>query len=350
MPKQPKKLLIVNILDILKKYTDENHRLSQREIVDLLAREYEMTVDRKAVRRNLMDLTDCGYYIKYSETTRITPNPKTGEPEENTILTDFYLQRDFSDGELRLLIDTLIASRHVPRGQCLALVEKLAALSSTHFRSQIQYIASMPQNHTDNYELFLTIEELGKAITRQKKTRFHYCEYGLDKKLHPRTQEDGTPREYVVTPYQLAVQAGKYYLICNYDKYNDISNYRLDRISRIEILDEPGKPFETLKWSNGHPLDLAAYMREHPYMYAGETVHAKLRVVRAMVGDMIDFFGKDIRFSDEHDGNVTVAVYANEVAVEQFARNYGPDVLVLEPEEVRDRIRASLAESLKNYE
>ena len=84
MPKQPKKLLIMNILDILKKNTDENHRLSQREIVDLLAREYEMSVDRKAVRRNLMDLIDCGYYIKYSETTRVTTTAKPRTPSSPT--------------------------------------------------------------------------------------------------------------------------------------------------------------------------------------------------------------------------------------------------------------------------
>ena len=34
--KQPKKLLILNILDILRKYTDEDHRLSQKEIADIL--------------------------------------------------------------------------------------------------------------------------------------------------------------------------------------------------------------------------------------------------------------------------------------------------------------------------
>ena len=33
---QPKKLLIINIFDILRKYTDENHRLSQKEIVEIL--------------------------------------------------------------------------------------------------------------------------------------------------------------------------------------------------------------------------------------------------------------------------------------------------------------------------
>ena len=30
--KQPKKLLILNILDILRKYSDEEHRLSQKDL------------------------------------------------------------------------------------------------------------------------------------------------------------------------------------------------------------------------------------------------------------------------------------------------------------------------------
>lgn len=41
---QPKKLLIINILDILRKYTDENHRLSQKEIVEILNSKYNMEV------------------------------------------------------------------------------------------------------------------------------------------------------------------------------------------------------------------------------------------------------------------------------------------------------------------
>ena len=47
--KQPKKMLTMNILDILKRYTDEDHRLSQKEIMDILEREYDMKVERKAV-------------------------------------------------------------------------------------------------------------------------------------------------------------------------------------------------------------------------------------------------------------------------------------------------------------
>ena len=51
---QPKKLLIINILDILRKYTDENHRLSQKEIVEILNSKYNMEVNRKTVKRNLI--------------------------------------------------------------------------------------------------------------------------------------------------------------------------------------------------------------------------------------------------------------------------------------------------------
>ena len=55
---QPKNMLIMNILEILKKHSDEEHRLNQKEIIDLLDREYDMKVDRKAIKRNLMNLLD----------------------------------------------------------------------------------------------------------------------------------------------------------------------------------------------------------------------------------------------------------------------------------------------------
>ena len=105
LTRQPKKMMILYILDILRKYTDADHRLSQREIEDILRTEYNMPADRKSVRRNLMNLIDSGYNIEYSESVRMVPNTKTGELEESYILSDFYLSRDFTDGELRLLID-----------------------------------------------------------------------------------------------------------------------------------------------------------------------------------------------------------------------------------------------------
>ncbi len=347
--KQPKKLLIFNILDILRRYTDEDHRLSQKEIENILETEYNMKAERKAIRRNLLDLMDFGYELEYSESVRMVRNPKTGELEESYVLSDFYLVREFTDGELRLLIDSLLFSRHIPYSQCKELVEKLEGLSNIYFRSRVCHISRMQADEVDNKQLFLNIELPDQAIGKGKKVAFQYLAYGTDKKQYPKLRSDGSER-YVVSPYQMAAKEGKYYLICNFDKYNDISNYRLDRIRDIQILDEPAKPFGTLQGANGQTLDLAEYMKKHVYMYSSGDRRVKLRIVRAMVSDIIDHFGKDVVFSDENETHVSVSVYANEISVEQFAKSYAPDVIVLEPQDMRERMKTWLEKTAAAYQ
>lgn len=216
--KQPKRNINLNILDILRKYTDENHRLSQREIADILKNEYDMTVERKAIKRNLMNLIECGYYIEYSESVR-TFKDKNGEPYENIVLSNFYLKRDFTDSELRLLIDSVLFSNHIPYNHDKKLVDKLASLSNIYFKKRVKHITRMPEDKTDNKQLFYSVELLDEAISKGKKVHFHYLEYRSDKKMHKRVNHDGKVREYLISPYQLAAREGKYYLICNNDKY-----------------------------------------------------------------------------------------------------------------------------------
>ena len=179
--KQPKKMLTMNILDILKRYTDGDHRLSQKEIMDILEREYDMKVERKAVKRNLLNLIDYGYHVEYSESVRIN---KKGE--EEIVYTDWYLERDFSDAELRLLIDSLLFSRHIPYSQCKTLIEKLENLSNRYFKSRVKHIQTLPDNELPNRQLFYTIEILDQAITKGRQVSFCYNEYHTDKMLHPR--------------------------------------------------------------------------------------------------------------------------------------------------------------------
>lgn len=347
--KKPKKQLILNILDILRRYSDEEHRLSQKDISEILKTEYDAVVDRKAVRRNILSLMECGYNIEYSESIRIVHNPKTGEQEESYLWSDFYLERNFTDGELRLLIDSLLFSKHISYSQCKELVTKLEGLSNVYFRSRIKHIARLPDDKTDNMQFFLNIELLDEAISKGRKVSFKYLEFGTDKKQHPRKRLDGTERLYVISPYQMAAKEGKYYLICNYDKYDDIVNYRLDRIKDIKILDEPVKPFEQLKWANGKTLNLAEYMKEHPYMYASDNVHAVFRVTKSMVSDIIDIFGADVAFSDEDENSVTVSTLTNEMAMEQFALNFSTNVTVLKPDWLREKVKGDLERALEKY-
>ena len=346
--KQPKKLIIMNILDILKRYTDENHRLSQKEIQNILANEYDMKVDRKAIKRNLINLIEFGYDINYSESVRIFKD-KDGEELENVILTDFYLEREFTDSELRLLIDGVLFSNHIPYKQDMELVKKLSALSNHYFKSRVKHIARMPEDKTDNKHLFYNIELLDEAIDKERKVRFHYLEYRSDKKLHKRCGKDGKVREYIINPYQLVAKEGKYYLICNYDKYDDISNYRVDRITDLEILDENIKPFDRLKGSDGRKLDLEEYMDKHVYMFSGENVRAVFRADKSLISDIIDMFGKEVRFSEESDDAITVTVNVNELAMEQFAKAFTPWVEVIKPVALRERMIKNLNKGLEKY-
>ena len=349
MTKPPKKLLPMLILDILRKYSDADHRLSQRDIMDILKNEYDMSADRKAIRRNIGNLMDMGYEIEYSEAIRMMPNPKTGELEESSIMSDLYLVREFTDSELRLLIDSLLFSKHLPYNQCKELVEKLEKLSSNYFKSHMKHIHTMPETLPRNPQLFYTIEVLDEAITRARKVSFTYLEYGTDKKQHRKCRTDGSVREYIVSPYQMAAQDGKYYLICNYDKYNDISNYRIERIADIRLLDEPAKPFETLTGADGKRLDLSKYMAEHIYMYSSDNARVKFRIVKPMVTDVIDIFGRNVTFSDETDTNVTVTAHVNEAAMKQFAKSYAPDVIVLEPMQIREEIAKDIQNAENAY-
>ena len=337
----PKKMIIMNILDILRKYSDAEHRLTQQEIVEKLRNEYLMEVDRKTVKRNLVNLLDMGLEIDYSEVTKTVLNKKTGEYEETSICTDWYMTREFTDSELRLLIDSILFSKHIPYSQCKTLIKKLKGLSNVYFDKKVKHICNLPENQPDNKELFYTIDILDEAISQNKKVAFTYNEYGLDKKLHPRRNE-----EYIVNPYQMVATNGRYYLICNYDKYDNLSNYRIDRITHIRILDSIAKPMSELSEKE---LNLPKHMAEHIYMFAGENVRAKFKAKKYIIDQVIDWFGKDFDVKEENEEECIITVTVNKEAFFWWSMQYGPHIEVLEPLEIRQRLKEAIEDMMKKY-
>lgn len=329
----PKKMLILNILDILKKYSDAEHRLSAKDIGEHLARDYAQVVDRKAIKRNLMNLIDFGYDIAYTESTRTN---KKGETE--TICTDWYLIREFTDSELRLLIDSLLFSKTLPYSQCKEIIGKLEGLSNSFFQTKVRNIRNLPVNLPENKQVFWTIEVLDEAIAAGRQVAFQYSSYGLDKKAYPRTKRDSDePEDYIVSPYQMAATNARYYLICNRTGYPRLSHYRIDRILNIRLLDTPVTPLKTLEgYKNG--LDLPQHMAEHVYMFAGESVQVQFLAKNALIGDIMDWFGRDVRLCAADDGTVRVDVKVNENAMFYWALQYGMGVEVLGPPQLRKRL------------
>lgn len=327
---QPKKMVIINILDILKKYTDVDHRLTQKDIEEILKKEYNMEVDRKTVKRNLMNLLDMGLDIEYTETIKMVPNKETGELEETSFCTDWYMTREFSDSELRLLIDGLLFSKNIPHKQCKELIEKLKGLSNVYFDKKVKHIYNLPDNQPRNKEVFYTIDVLDEAISKKKKVAFTYNSYGIDKKLHPRRE-----KPYIINPYQLVATNGKYYLICNYDKFDNIVNYRVDKITNVQIIDEPCKPVDKLVEGE---INLPKHMAEHLYMFAGESVRVKFKTKTNLIDQVIDWFGKDVDFTEKDNGECIVRVLVNKEAFFYWAMQYGLHVEVMEPLDLRQRV------------
>ena len=343
---KPKKLSFA-ILDILRQYTDSSpeHRLNQNDIIEILERDYDIKADRKSVKRNLTSLWEMGYLVEWEETRRMYPN-KEGEMEESFIQHDFYLDRDpekdFDDSELRLLIDSLLFSKHVPYSQCRKLVGKLKGLSNNWFKSRIRFISKLPETAPENTELFYIIDVLDEAIAENKQVAFTYNKYGTDKKLHPRREQ-----EYIVNPYQMAATNGRYYLICNYDNHPEVAHCRLDRITNIRLLDAPRKPEDEVvglkDWT------LPKHMAEHLYMFGGESVRVSFRMKMKIIDDVIDWFGSDIVFTDETEDEVTAHVTVNWHSMRHWALQYCRHVRVLTPPDLAEHVQQDLVEALERY-
>jgi predicted DNA-binding transcriptional regulator YafY len=329
----PKKMLTLNILDILRRYSDGDHRLSQRQIVELLESEHQMQVDRKSVKRNLMNLIDCGYEIEYTETER---HGKDGETE--TICGDWYIHHDFEDSELRLLIDSLLFSHQIPSSHCRQLIDKLKGLSNRYFNTRVRHVHSLPEVKSTNRQLFFTIELLDEAISKEKQVLFRYGNYDIDGELHPRLDSEGTAREYRIDPYQMVATNGRYYLICRKDPYDELVYYRVDRILDIGILDSPVKPLRKLP-GLADGLDLPKHMAEHVYMFAGNSVGVRFRVRRTDLIHVFDWFGSDVRLENSTDTDVEVALRVNEQAMLYWALQFCERIEVLEPQSLRETLR-----------
>lgn len=332
----PKKMVTINILNILKKYSDMDHRLTQQNIADILKKEYYMDVDRKTIKRNLMNLLDLDCGIDYTEISR-----KDEKGNETSICTDWYIQPEFNDSELRLLIDSLLFSKNIPHAQCKQLIDKLIGLSNIYFNRKVNHICNLPENQLENKEVFYTIDVLDEAISQNKKVAFIYNSYGVDKKLHPRRNE-----EYIVSPYQMVATNGRYYLICNYDKYDDISNYRVDKMTNIRIIDESRKPIKSL--TEGE-LNLPKHMTEHLYMFAGDSIRAKFKAKIYLVDQLIDWYGKDVKINLVNDEECLVEVTVNREAFYYWSLQYGPHIEVIEPKDMRERVANTVKELWEKY-
>lgn len=320
-----KKLYILYILEILKRYSDADHRLTQQDIIRYMEKDYGAVCDRKTISRNIGDLMEAGYEIEHDR-------------------QGYYFDgRAFEDSELRLLIDSVMASRYIPKKHADDLVSRLIEQSCVHFKKRVRHIYSLDNmERAERNELFWNLECIGEAIEENKKIAFYYNKYGEDKKLHRTTE-----RKHVVNPYYITIANGRYYLVGNNDKYRDITHFRMERISDVEILEDIRRPKEEITdFKDGQGL--SKHMLEHVYMFSGPSVRVILKVSADGINDCIDWLGRDVGIRKEDDFFIVDTV-TNKQAIKYWAVQFGEKVEVMSPPDLREDIRCMVEAMYEKY-
>ena len=254
-----KKMLNMLILEILRTYSDENHALTQQEIIKLLDKNYGMECDRRSVKSNVLSLKEMGYDISMEKGYKL-------------------LSREFDDAELRILIDSVLFSKSISTRQARGLIDKIRSLASNYFNAKVSHVCNLPElNRTTNKQAMYSLDVINDAISEHKQISFIYNEMGTDFKLHPKREE-----EYIVNPYQIVANNGKFYLISNYDKYDNVAHFRIDRMTDVRMLPTKAKPMKQVKGlENG--LNLPKHMAEHIYMFSGDSEMVKIKTTADMM-------------------------------------------------------------------
>lgn len=319
---QKQKILV--LLDLFKSKTDEEHGVTTSDIIDYLA-EHGIKAERKTVYADLNTLKEYGY--------EISKEKKDG----NYYYT--LLNRDFQLPELKLLVDAVQASKFISAKKSSELIKKIENLASVYQAKQLQRQVFVSNRIKTNYEnVYYNVDELNLAINENRKIKFDYYEWNLSKEMVLR--KNGHKND--ISPWSLAWDDENYYLVAFDGNSGIIKHYRVDKMRKIEILDEARDGREEFE-----EFDAAKYAKKVFGMFTGDEQRVKIQFDNKLIGVVIDRFGQDIMIIpkgvDQFVVNVNVKVSNMFLG---WIIGLGDGAKILEPESVVDEVK-QITERLK---
>ncbi len=336
-----KKYVVFDMVKILKEHTDEAHPMKQKELVDRL-HELGYTTDRSTVRRTMTDLV-LDPESRVCSLTNAAHDEKDSDYE--TYYSGIYYDQEFSDAELRWLIDGILYSRNVPHEARKELLEKLCNLGNAHFRKNLNLnkIRRLAADEPVNPELFENIDRIGRAIDANRKITLQYKYMGTDFTLHAR----GGGAQ-LLNPYAMVIRNGFYYLICNNDRHDTLTVYRIDRMTDVEIQKEAARPVRELQGYH-EGWNLQEFMEHNANMAFGDPVRITFICAERGIPIVIDAFGKAVEFEKRKDGQYDCTVRVPSFDMKLFAMQHSAYVRVTAPQELAEEIREDLKKALEAY-
>ena len=315
------------LMKIMQAKTDDEHSLTMPQIMDELEK-YDVTAERKSIYTDFQDMTEkFGVEIIKEQVGRET----------------YYHvgAREFELAEVKFLIDAIQSSKFITLKKSRELITKIKSFVSEHQAKQLQrqvYINDRVK--TMNESVYYNVDDVHTAINQNKKIRFKYYKWDINKKLVPRHNGDW----FVVSPWALTWDDENYYMVAFDDLDHKIKHYRVDKMMRISIEDEMREGKEEFK-----NFDMAEYSKSTFGMYQGQKTKVKIQFANDMCGVFIDRFGKDISFRPIDEEHSELLVDVN-VSPQFFGWIFslGKDVKVTGPSEVVEQMREAAKEFLGN--
>ena len=315
------------LMKIMLEKTDDEHSLTMPQIMEELEK-YDVTAERKSIYTDFQDMTEkFGVEIIKEQIGRET----------------YYHvgAREFELAEVKLLIDAIQSSKFITQTKSRELITKIKSFVSEHQAKQLQrqvYINDRVK--TMNESVYYNVDDIHTAINQNKKIRFKYFKWDINKKLVPRHNGDW----FVVSPWALTWDDENYYMVAVDDLDSKIKHYRVDKMMHISVEEEKRSGKEVFR-----NFDMAEYSKATFGMYQGQKAKVKIQFANYMCGVFIDRFGKDISFRPIDDEHSELHVDVN-VSPQFFGWIFslGKDVKVTGPSKVVEQMKEFAREFLEN--
>lgn len=280
-----RKVKLLKLLELLRQNTDEDHPMSTAQIATSLS-EMGIPFDRRTISQDIITLNELGYEIM----SVMKGHDKC-----------YYVEdRSFSIPELKILIDAVQASSFITEKKSEELINKIASLAGSH-RAEVlkrNMVCFNTRKHS-NERIFYNVNDLEDAILRQKKILFRY--FDLNENGERVYRRDG--HRYVVEPIALVFNEDNYYLTCYSSRHDSTSNYRIDRMDAVQVLDDTCS-----EQAIALREQVATYTGQAFKMFGGKIEDIVLEFDRSLIGAVYDRFGENIKMMNSSDKNCIASV------------------------------------------
>ena len=328
MKRDGQKMRAFALKAILERETDDQHGITMARILELLEIEHGIKAERKSIRDDFIA-------FRMSETLDIV-GPQ-GRNREYSVGS-----RDFELPELKMMIDSIQASKFLSESKSDSLIKKLEKLCSKYEKQSLHrsvVLANRVKN--TNTKMFYSVDAIHQAISANKQIQFKYFDYDVRKERKYFKKGEF----YIASPFAMIYADDNYYLLAY--EGGKFKHFRVDRMDSVKMLDlidrEGGEEFAK--------VDMAAYTKYTFNMFGGEIEHVTMVFQNRFVGTVMDRFGRDVLIMKEDDRHFRITV---SVAVSNqffgWIFGLGKGVRIVGPERVKEKMRAALAEISARYE